>query len=369
MKYYPIIAVTGPRQSGKTTMLKEQFPEYKYISFEDPDTRAYASKDGRAFLQENDRKVIFDEVQRVPELFSYLQTFVDEKKVMGQFILSGSQNFNLLKSITQSLAGRVAMFKLLPFDFSELDERLPSNYLEMIIKGAYPAIYDRQIPSKTFYSNYIQTYIERDLSELLAVKDLKLFRTFLKLCAARVGQQLNISHLANDAGISPNTARSWLSILEASYILYLLPPFFKNFNKRLVKSPKMYFYDTGLVCHLLGIRKAESLSINQFKGPLFENLIINEYQKQNYHQNKLEDFYFWRDSNGIEVDLLQSNETAFNAIAIKATSTISNSLFQNLDKLSEIGGDTIAKKILVYGGLENQNRTNYNVRSWFSIGI
>lgn len=363
---YPIIALTGPRQSGKTTLLKSMFNDYRYVSLENPDNRLFAEQDPNGFLELYNQKVIFDEIQRVPSLFSYIQTLVDESKMMGQFVLSGSQNFGLMKNITQSLAGRVALFKLLPFDFQELQSHgsLPLNYASMIVRGCYPALYDRPIPTTTFYANYIETYVERDLSELLNVKDIRLFRTFLKLCAGRVGQQVNLTNLANEAGISIPTVRSWLSILESSYIVYQLAPFFNNFNKRLVKSTKLYFYDTGLVSFLLGIKNEKAVQESEFKGALFENMVINEYIKQNYHHNSHHEFYYWRDSNGHEVDLMVSNQTAYDILEIKATQTILPKLFEGLDLLKTIGKGAINRKILVYGGIENQNRSDYKVWSW-----
>jgi uncharacterized protein len=370
-KVYPVIAVTGPRQSGKTTLLREMFSDYRYVSLENPDNRLFAEKDPNGFLELYDTKVIFDEVQRVPSLLSYIQTLVDASKIMGQFILSGSQNFSLMRSITQSLAGRVALFKLLPFDFAELKsaDLLPVDYSSLIVNGSYPALYDKAIPVTAFYANYVQTYIERDVKELLSVRDMNLFRTFLKLCAARIGQQLNLTNLSNEAGVSVPTIKSWLSILESSYILYQLPPFFNNFNKRLVKSTKLYFFDTGLACFLLGIKNENTLKESDFKGALFENLIINEYVKQNLHQNLYHDFYYWRDSNGHEVDLLVSNQTAYDAIEIKATQTILPKLFEGLDLLATIGSNTIKKKILVYGGQETQQRTQYQIWAWRDLKI
>lgn len=368
---YPVIALTGPRQSGKTTLLKSMFEDYRYVSLENPDNRLFAERDPNGFLELYNQKVIFDEVQRVPSLFSYMQALVDESKIMGQFILSGSQNFSLIKSITQSLAGRVALFKLLPFDFEELQSQnlLPHDYASMIMRGCYPALYDRPIPTTAFYANYIETYVERDLSEILNVKNIRLFRIFLKLCAGRIGQQLNLTNLAKEAGISIPTVKSWLSILESSYIAYQLPPFFNNFNKRLVKSTKLYFYDTGLVSYLLGIKSEKSIQESEFKGALFENMVINEYIKQNYHHNLYHEFYFWRDSNGHEVDLLVSNETAYDIVEIKATKTILPKLFDGLDLLKNIGKEKINRKILVYGGKESQNRSNYKVWAWNNVKI
>ena len=369
IQVYPIIAVTGPRQSGKTTLLRNLLSDYRYVSLENPDNRLFAENDPNGFLELYNNKVIFDEVQRVPNLLSYMQTLVDTSKIMGQFILS--QNFNLMKNITQSLAGRVALFKLLPFDFSELKSAnlLPFDYPEIIVKGCYPTLYDRPIPTTAFYANYVETYVERDVTELLAIKDISLFRTFLKLCAARIGQQLNLTNLSNEAGISVPTVKSWLSILESSYILYQLPPFFNNFNKRLVKSTKLYFYDTGLACFLLGIKNENILVESDFKGALFENLIINEYMKQNLHQNLYHDFYYWRDSNGHEVDLLVSNQTAYDAIEIKASKTILPKLFEGIDLLAYIGKKIINKKILVYGGQETQKRTQYQIWAWHDVKI
>lgn len=288
---------------------------------------------------------------------------------MGQFILSGSQNFQLLQNITQSLAGRVALFKLLPFDFTELKNvnLLTNDYPDILIKGAYPALYDRQIPSDVFYANYIQTYVERDAVELIHIRDLRQFRAFLGLCAVRVGQLLNISALANECGISQPTAKAWLSILESSYITFQLPPYFKNFSKRIVKSPKLYFYDTGLVCHLLGIKTDGDLVYNPLKGSLFENLIIAEFHKQNEHRYQHMDFYFWRDSNGNEVDLLRPHAMTFDIFEIKSSQTIMSDQFKGLKFLQEIAQEAVAAKTLIYGGNEIQYRSHYKVLGWNQV--
>jgi len=366
---FPILAVTGPRQSGKTTLLKEIFSDYRYVSLENPDTRSFAMDDPIGFLNRYDQKVIFDEVQRVPTLFSYIQGRVDESKIMGQYILSGSQNFHLLNNITQTLAGRVALFKLLPFDFTELKQSvsLANSYTAMAIKGFYPAIFDRDIDPVVFYANYIQTYIEKDVTELMNIKDLKQFRTFLGLCAGRAGQLLNFSALANECNISHNTAKAWLSILESSYIIFLLQPYHQNFNKRLVKTPKLYFYDTGLLNHLLGIRTAEELDENRLKGNIFENMILAEYQKQNHHLYLHKDYYFWQDSNAHEVDLLIKKAQGFSIFEIKATQTVSSTLFKEMDRFEEIAAPEKVNKTLIYGGTENEKRTRYNVVSWQNV--
>lgn len=366
---FPILAVTGPRQSGKTTLLKELFSDYRYVTLEDPNMRAFASEDPIGFLSQYDQRVIFDEAQRVPALFSYIQSRVDESGMMGQFILSGSQNFQLLNSITQTLAGRVALFKLLPFDFTELkaNDLLADSYTQASIKGFYPAIYDRDIDPKVFYANYIQTYIEKDVTELLNIRDLKVFRTFLKLCAGRAGQLVNFSALANECDISHVTAKAWISILESSYIIFLLQPYYQNFNKRLVKSPKLYFYDTGLLTHLLGIRDADELAENRLKGNVFENLILAEYQKKNHHLYLHEDYYFWQDSNAHEVDLLMKKGQGFSIVEIKATQTVTSELFKEMDRFEQISDAVEVTKTLIYGGAEDEKRTKYNVLSWKNI--
>ncbi len=368
-KKYPILVLTGPRQSGKTTFLKNQFPDYKYVNLENLDNRNYAIKDPNGFLLEHNQYVIFDEVQRVPELFSYLQTKVDEDQQMGQYILSGSQNFHLMHNITQSLAGRVALFKLLPFDNQEMNQAnwLNDDYAVNLQKGFYPAIYDRDIPAKSFYSNYIQTYVERDLSELIQIKDLKQFRNFISLCAARVGQLVNLNSLANECGISQPTAKSWLSVLETSYIIYQLQPYYTNFNKRITKSSKLYFYDTGLLCFLLKINDASSLKVSTHKGSLFENYVINEFMKQNYHHNLMVDFWFWRDAVGHEVDLIWQSDEKLNLVEIKATQTIMPDMFKGLNYFEKWEPNLTASKTIVHTGLFNQNRTAGKVVSWKTI--
>ena len=363
---FPIIALTGPRQSGKTTLLKNIFPDYQYISLEDPDYREFAQNDPKGFLKNFSENIIFDEVQRVPHLFSYLQTVVDASGKMGQFILSGSQNFHLLQQITQSLANRVALFKLLPFDFQELKTAnlLPSDYSEILIRGFYPALFDRNLPSADFYSNYIETYVQRDVTQLINIRDIRTFRTFLVLCASRVGQLLNLNSLANECGISQPTAKAWLSILESSYILFTLPPYFQNFSKRVVKSPKLYFYDTGLICYLLGVKESKTLIVNALKGNLFENLIVAEQKKQNHHQCHNKELYFWRDTSGHEIDLLIPNITQFDIFEIKASETINSSQFKGMDFVEKISVDKVASKTLIYGGNDNQIRSNYTVKAW-----
>ncbi len=366
VKKYPILAVTGPRQSGKTTLLKHLFPEYQYVSLENTDLRSFATEDPVGFLTTYDGQAIFDEVQRVPELFPYLQTKVDEQGIMGQYILSGSQNFHLLERITQSLAGRVALFKLLPFDIQELmsSDLLAENWEAMLFRGFYPAIYDRGIEPPVFYANYLQTYIDRDVSQLTKVQDLRRFRNFVSLCAARTGQLLNISALANATGISQPTAKSWLTVLERSFIIFLLPPYFENFSKRVVKSPKLYFFDPGLAAFLLGLRTLEDLTDRTLAGALFETLIISNIIKQNHHTYQLREYWFWRDAAGHEIDLLTQRGGRFDIFEVKAARTLKPRLFKGLQDFAKISQGRVQSQTLIYGGAETQYRTDVKVLPW-----
>jgi len=366
IEQYPILAVTGPRQSGKTTLLKTLFPDYAYVSLENPDYRSFAQEDPNGFLQQYANKTILDEVQRVPALFSYLQTTVDKSGQMGQYILSGSQNFHLLQHITQSLAGRVALFRLLPLDTQELEQakKLPVHYLEACIQGGYPAIYHRSLNPTDFYANYIRTYIEKDVTELVNIRDINSFRTFLGLCAARAGQLLNLTALANDCNISQPTAKAWLAVLESSYLVFLLYPYHDNFNKRLVKTPKLYFYDVGLLTHLLQIREPEELNINRLKGNIFENFVIANFQKFNEHRYRHLHYYFWQDHNGLEIDLLLKTANAFDVYEVKSTQTLSGALFKNLQHFIELTAPQPVRPYLVYGGDQTFVRSNVQVLPW-----
>lgn len=367
---FPIIAVTGPRQSGKTTLLQQLFPNYTYISMENPDNREQAVADPNGFLKIYSEKVILDEVQNVPHLFSYLQTKTDHDRIKGQYILSGSQHFPLMERITQSLAGRVALIRLLPFDFAEMKsaDLLKKQLPETIFKGCYPAIYDWDIHPTRYFPNYVETYVERDVRSLVNVKDLTLFRNFLKLCAGRIGQVLNLNSLANDCGITSPTAKAWLSILETSFIAFLLPPYYRNFNKRLIKSPKLYFYDTGLACYLLGMKEAEQVESYFQKGSLFENLVITELLKQRYHQGDLPHFYFWRDNVGNELDLLSEEFQSLDVWEMKYGATVNPGYFKGFKYLEKIENLSLDKKTVVYGGDSPQHRNGVDVKSWFEIG-
>ena len=366
---YPVLVMTGPRQSGKTTMLKQTLPGYRYVSLEDPDNRAFATNDPRGFLAEYDSKVIFDEVQQTPHIFSYIQSIVDQKNEMGQFILSGSQNFNLMANITQSLAGRASIFKLFPFDFVEMKNSnlLSTNLGEVMTNGFYPAIHNRKINPDRYYSDYMDTYVNRDVSQLINIQDNRAFRTFIKLCAARAGQLVNFNDLARGVGVSHTTVRKWMSILETSYVLFTLKPYFKNYSKRVVKRPKLYFYDTGLLCHLLDIRKGNFTPSHSLWGNVFENMIVSEFEKQNYHFSQLRDYWFWRDSHGNEIDLLYPSGEKLHLFEIKSSTTISEKMFKGLNKFSEVIGKNTGNRNIVYGGIKDQKRTNFHIKSWFNV--
>lgn len=325
------------------------FPDYHYVNLENPDTRNYAETDPKGFLKEYHRQVIFDEVQRVPVLF-YMQTIVDESGEMGQFILSSSQNFHLIKSITQSLAGSVAIFRLFPFDIQELKSVglfQEEDYLLNLVKGFYPAIYNRDIPSTQFYANYVQTYIQRDVTERISNRNLCSFQHFLSLCANRAGKLLNLNTLVNECSITQPTAKSWLSALESSYVLFLLHPYYINSSKRIVKTPKLYFCDTGLLCYLLKIKDAKQLQAHSAKGSLFENMMIAEYMKRMYHKNELQDVWFWRDTSGNEVHFMAESEAGVGIVKFKDSIIIMPEMFKGLQYFEEIWGWGGLSKTLV----------------------
>ncbi|HYX08542.1 MAG TPA: ATP-binding protein, partial [Bacteroidales bacterium] len=303
LKKFPILSLTGPRQSGKTTLLRNEFSDYKYFNLERLDHRELILNDPVGFLNSQGPKVIFDEAQNIPELFSYIQVVSDERGHPGQYILSGSQSFLLNDRISQSLAGRTHISHLLPFGITELSAKYQSLN-DTIFRGFYPRLHDVGIKPTEFYPSYIQTYVERDIRSLKAIENLNTFSRFIGLCAGRIGQILNLSSLANDTGVTVNTVKSWLSLLESSFILYQVQPFYKNYNKRLIKSPKIYFYDTGIVCSLLNIQHADMIRNHYLYGALFENYIISEIIKTQQHTGKKPSIYYWRESNGTEIDCI-----------------------------------------------------------------
>jgi predicted AAA+ superfamily ATPase len=366
---YPVLAVTGPRQSGKTTLLRQRFPDYVYVSLENADIRERAMNDPNAFLKKYSDKVILDEVQRVPQLLSYIQTKTDQDNIMGQYILSGSQNFLFLETITQSLAGRVALFKLLPFTFSELaaSNFLEDNWQSAVFKGFYPAFFDRNIEPANFYPNYLETYIERDVRNLLSVRDLRQFRLFLKLCAGHAGQLLNLHSLSTDCGISPPTAKTWLSVLESSYIVFTLSPYYRNFNKRVIKAPKLFFYDTGLVCNLLEMDSPEDVDKYFQRGSLFENFIVAEMYKQAFHGGRRPTYYFWQDSHKNEIDMIWEKSGALHLLEIKSGQTVNASFIKNLEKFIAHSDMPIESRRLVYGGNDCYSWKDIEVLGWKDV--
>lgn len=363
---YPIVTLTGPRQSGKSTLLKTSFPTYQYVSLEDLDMRLFAIEDPRGFLATYSDKTIIDEVQRVPELFSYIQTHADKENKEGMYLLAGSHNFLLMESVNQSLAGRTAILSLLPFSHHEMQAGniLPATIDEEIYKGAYPRLYDKNITPTDYYPFYIQTYVERDVRLMKNIGDLSKFIRFIKLCAGRIGQLLNLSGLANECGISVSTATAWMSLLEASYIVYLLKPDHNNYAKRLVKSPKLYFYDTGLACSLLDIKSAEQVSTHFLRGGLFENLVINEFVKESLNKGEEPNLTFWRDSTGNEVDLLQTVAGKQNAYEIKSGATYSSDYFKGINKWAKLSGASPEQCFAIYAGNKSMKTSQGEVTHW-----
>ncbi|MDF9831123.1 ATP-binding protein [Parabacteroides sp. PF5-6] len=350
-KYFPVITITGPRQSGKTTLIRLLFENLPYYSLENPDIRIFAANDPMAFLSQDTQGMVLDEVQNVPELLSYIQGMVDENPDK-RFILSGSSQFSMLKSITQSLSGRTAIFELLPMSYNEVreqaDKKAPD---ELLFDGFYPAIYaGKNIPAY-LYPNYVKTYLERDVRDLLQIKDMMQFQTFLRLCAGRVGNLFNASELSNEVGISVNTVKSWLSVLQTSYVITILPPYFENTTKRLTKTPKLYFMDTGLACYLLGIENPQQLSRDRKRGDLFENFIVVEALKQCYNKGKESNLFFYRDSNQNEVDLLLKRGNHFDAIEIKSAQTYNPEFEKGLKVINKVFENRIENRTIVYAGV------------------
>jgi len=364
-KQFPVISVIGPRQSGKSTLVKHSFPKYDYISFEDIDNRRRALLDMRGFLEQYSKGVILDEVQRVPELFSYLQTHVDATGKKGRFILTGSHNYLLQEKVSQSLAGRVAMLRLLPFSIKELQQaaKLPADVNKLLFKGFYPRLYSSKVKPTDWYPSYVETYMQRDVREIKNIPNLNYFQKFLHLLAGRHGQQLNLSSLANEVGVVHNTVASWISILEASYIIFLLKPHFNNFNKRVTKTPKVYFYDSGLVCSLLGIEKAEQLNTHHIKGALFEGLIITELIKGRFNNGLSNNCYYWKDKTGYEIDCIIDKAGSLTAVEIKSGKTINADYFSNINYWKTISGNK-NKSYLLYGGTEQQKINDNIILPW-----
>ena len=362
----PVISITGPRQSGKTTMARQCFPGYTYVNLENPDTFEDAVNDPRQFLTRHKKGIIIDEAQLLPNLFSYIQALSDESGKTGEYILTGSQNFLLSAKISQSLAGRVFVTHLLPFSLDELKKTKywKEDAFEFIVNGFYPRVYDKKIKPELFYPSYIQTYTERDIRQIINVSNLHTFQKFMRIAAGRIGQLINFSNIANDIGVDLKTIKSWFSILETSFIIYFLPPHFNNFTKRLVKTPKLYFYDTGLACSLLGIKKKEDLMNHWAKGALFENMIITDMIKNYYNKAQTPPIYFWRDNTGNEVDCLLDEGASIKNIEIKSSATINADFFKGLNYYNSISKNNPENSFLFYNGLSNSKRSQAKVLSW-----
>ncbi|MFA5842161.1 MAG: ATP-binding protein [Candidatus Gracilibacteria bacterium] len=362
---FPVLSVTGPRQSGKTTLVKKLFPHLEYVLLEEPEEREMALTDPKGFLNRFKKGAILDEVQRVPELFSSLMGVVDENQNKF-FVLTGSQHFLLMNKISQSLAGRVGVIHLMPFGMDELKKakRLPSSLEETLFTGFYPRIYDKKLDPQLWLKSYYQTYLERDVRTLTNVGDLNTFQRFVRLCAARSGQLLNLVSLATDAGISQPTAKHWLSMLETSFLVTLLKPHYRNFNKRLIKSPKLYFLDTGLLCYLLGIRDPEMLKIHSSRGAIFETLIVSEFYKYFIHQGMEPPLFFWRDHSGHEVDLLIdfNNETI--PVEIKSGETLSSDSFKGIRYWFDLNKNSKPKGALIYAGEKRYLNQGIEIMPW-----
>ena len=368
---FPVITITGPRQSGKTTLLRNVFPHKKYFSLEDPDTRQLALADPRTFLNQSDTGMIIVEIQRVPELVSYIQGIVDTMQKPGYYVLSGSQQFELSQTISQSLAGRTAILRLLPFSLQEIrNVSTDITVDELLYKGFYPRTYTPPTVSPTRYFNgYLETYINRDLRQLIHVKDLRQFELFVRLCAGRVGQIFIASNLANEVGVSVPTIQSWLSILEASYIVYLLQPYHANINKRLTKSPKIFFYDVGLAAFLSGINEPYQLYTSPLKGPLFENMVVMELLKNKYNHFKSYQLYHYRESNNNEVDLILDYSTHLDAIEIKSSKTFDNSFFKGLNHIRAILPLKVRSTTVCYSGDMEQTNGNNRLINFKNIAV
>lgn len=363
---FPIVAITGPRQSGKTTLAKKVFSKLSYVSLEDPTELAFAQEDPKGFLARFSEGAIFDEAQRWPNLFSHLQGMVDAKRQRGRFVLTGSQQFGLLAGVTQSLAGRVGMTRLLPFSMAEL---LPikQSLNTFMLHGGYPSLQRNSVQPGDWFGSYVATYLERDVRQLLQVKDLSTFRRFLRLCAGRTGQLLNMNALAAETGVSHTTVRSWISVLESSDIIFLLPPYHRNFGKRLIKSPKLYFVDVGLASWLLGIRSASVMTTHPLRGALFETLVVSEFLKARYNQGAPADLYFWRDNNGLEADLIFEKGGALQPVEIKSGQTITTDILKAGKKSMNIAPSEILPPLLIYGGSDSYERNGFQIVGWKNI--
>ncbi len=361
-KQYPVVTLSGPRQSGKTTLCRMAFPHKAYVNLEAPDERQFALEDPRGFLNAYQDGAIFDEIQRTPDLLSFLQPLIDENQRPGLFLLTGSQQFNVLEVLSQSLAGRTGLLTLLPFDWQEIQPYTePSRVDSLILSGFYPRLHHMDIHPTQALGDYFETYVQRDVRQLLQIRHAGTFEKFVRLCAGRVGQLVNMQSLGNDAGVSHTTAKEWLSILEASYIIFQLPPWHANVSKRLIKTPKLYFWDVGLAAYLLGLEEEKQVSRDPLRGNLFENMVIAEMFKYCYHHGRRPRLSFYRDSTGNEVDLLVERGQELAAVEIKSGQTVTRDYFQGLNRFAKVAGDWLTGGAVVYGGNKRQLRSDWEV--------
>jgi predicted AAA+ superfamily ATPase len=366
---FKVVAVVGPRQAGKTTLARSVFADKQYVSLEEPDNLRFAREDPRRFLEQYPSGAVIDEAQRSPDLFSYLQGIVDERNVAGQFILTGSQHFGLMETITQSLAGRVGFLRLLPFSFGELRSAgcAPDTIELMLFKGGYPPLYDQPVVPERWLDAYITTYVERDVRQLINVRDLSAFQLFVRLCAANVGQLLNMSRIGGDIGKDQKTVSAWFGLLESSFIAFRLRPHFHNFRKRLVKTPKLYFYDPALAVRLLGIESPSQLVTHPLRGALFENWVLVELLKGRGARGKSDNLYFWRSHTGHEVDVIADHGDRLLPIEVKSGATIASDWLDNLSRWTDLAGSAAWKPTLLYGGRSHQMRRGIAVLPWTEI--
>ncbi len=382
-RVFPSVTIIGPRQSGKTSLVRASFPDYQYVNLEDPENRSFAREDPKGFLKNFSERVILDEIQRIPELLSYIQPLLDENPLPGRFIFTGSGRFQLLKNVSQSLAGRTIFLTLLPFSLRELTESPPPrpeapaeepplnfpnfSLEEILFKGFYPPIHTKNFPARDWLASYYLAYVERDVRELSALEDLDIFRKFVRLCAGRAGQLINFSSLASETGVSHTTVKRWISLLEAAFVVYLLPSHHENFTKRLIKSPKLYFYDTGLLCYLLGLRSPEDLNWHSLRGAIFENFVFAELYKLFAHHGEEPPLYFWRDRTGHEIDFIIDLGSQLLPIEAKFTATVTKEHLRNLRYYRKIAGPRAAPGLLIYAGDRAYVRSGEKVRPWFYL--
>lgn len=367
--HFPVISLVGARQSGKTTLVKKIFNDYEYVNLENTQTRQFAIEDPQGFIKQYNEQVIIDEAQYAPELFSFIQENVDEERINGKFILTGSQNFLLSQGISQSLAGRVAVFTLHPFSYEELKDT-PYEIIDLdmlLFKGLYPGVYQENLDPVHWYPSYLNTYLERDVRNIKNISNLNDFQRFLRICAARTGQITNFSSLATEVGVSHPTIKSWISVLESSHIIHLLQPYYKNYKKRLVKSPKLYFLDTGLVCSLLGINDVSQLQNHFLRGPLFETFVISEMIKERTNNFQPVNLYYWRDNTGNEIDCIQENGNILRIIEVKSGTTINPGYFKAFKYFDKINTSQEKEYMVIYTGEQKQYRTEIKILGWKDI--